>query len=377
MSPEVSERAFEEAIECALLRDGPDACPGDATAVRESPPAFGGEPAPGGYRRRPPEDYDRALCLLPTDVVDLLLATQPKEWEKLKQHHGADVQPRFLGRLSREIARRGALDVLRNGVKDSGCKFRLAYFRPTSGLNDELQRLHARAAGDEPQPRARIVRNQGTGGDAGWTRNNVERRGIPQRAARGSDGTFVPSGLVMPASRPRTSTACAPAARAGRPVTSSVSAIGSSQAADSGRVREARVPLSVASNWIPSEAASLREAGRAARHSAGAPADACRPLVPGTCVRLVVCRRPLSLGGRPAARRLDLFLQRREADGESALDQPLRIFHLAWREIALGIPIELGPVALGPALEEPDPVLEHCRVGRIRPSFSCGCLQER
>ena len=53
------------------------------------------------------------------------------------------MKPRFLGRLSREIARRGALDVLRNGVKDSGCKFRLAYFRPASGLNEELQRLHA------------------------------------------------------------------------------------------------------------------------------------------------------------------------------------------------------------------------------------------
>ena len=33
--------------------------------------------------------------------------------------------------------------MLRNGVKDSGCKFRLAYFRPASGLNEELQRLHA------------------------------------------------------------------------------------------------------------------------------------------------------------------------------------------------------------------------------------------
>ncbi|MYF30276.1 MAG: type I restriction endonuclease subunit R, partial [Gammaproteobacteria bacterium] len=98
---------------------------------------------PGGYRKRRPEDYDRGLCLLPTDVVDFLLATQPKEWERLRQHHGADIKPRFLGRLSREIARRGALDVLRNGVKDSGCKFDLAYFRPASGLNEELQRLHA------------------------------------------------------------------------------------------------------------------------------------------------------------------------------------------------------------------------------------------
>ena len=143
MTADISERAFEEAIECALLRYGPDAGVGDVAVVRESPPAYGDDPLPGGYHRRRPEDYDRGLCLLPTDVVDFLLATQPKEWERLKQHHGAEVKPRFLGRLSREIGRRGALDVLRNGIKDSGCKFRLAYFRPASGLNEELQRLHA------------------------------------------------------------------------------------------------------------------------------------------------------------------------------------------------------------------------------------------
>ncbi len=143
MTPDISERAFEAAIECALLRHGPDACPDDATTVRESATEFGDEPLPGGYLRRRPEDYDRGLCLIPADVVDFLLATQPKVWERLRQHHGAVVKPRFLGRLSREIARRGALDVLRNGVKDSGCKFRLAYFRPASGLNEELQRLHA------------------------------------------------------------------------------------------------------------------------------------------------------------------------------------------------------------------------------------------
>ena len=121
MTPVISEYAFEEAIERALLR----------------------ESAEGGYRKRRLEDYDRGLCLMPADVVDFLLATQPKEWEKLRQHYGADVKPRFLGRLSREIGRRGALDVLRNGVKDSGCRFRLAYFRPASGLNEELRRLHA------------------------------------------------------------------------------------------------------------------------------------------------------------------------------------------------------------------------------------------
>lgn len=97
---------------------------------------------PGGYRKHSHEEYDRALCLLPGDVVDFVLATQPKEWEKLKQHHGANVKEQFLKRLSSEIGRRGALDVLRTGIKDSGCKFSLAYFRPASGLNEETRRLY-------------------------------------------------------------------------------------------------------------------------------------------------------------------------------------------------------------------------------------------
>ncbi len=141
MSMEISERSFEQAIECALLQYGPDACVGEVRGTREPAPPFGDHP-PGGYRRRSPQEYDRALCLMPRDTVDFLLATQPKEWERLKEHYGATVKERFLGRLSREIERRGALDVLRTGLRDSGCKFQLAYFRPASGLNAETTRLH-------------------------------------------------------------------------------------------------------------------------------------------------------------------------------------------------------------------------------------------
>jgi type I restriction enzyme R subunit len=142
VSPDISERSFEEAIECGLLQDGPDACPGFVSAVHETLAPYGDRP-PGGYRRRHPGDYDRALCLLPRDVVDFVLATQPREWKKLEQHHGTAVREQFLKRLAAEIGRRGALDVLRNGIKDSGCKFSLAYFRPASGLNEETRRLHA------------------------------------------------------------------------------------------------------------------------------------------------------------------------------------------------------------------------------------------
>jgi type I restriction enzyme R subunit len=138
----ISERAFEDAIECGLLQDGPDACPG-ALAVHEALESYGMAP-PGGYRKRGAEEYDRTLCLVPRDVVDFVLATQPSEWKKLEQHHGkAAIREQFLKRLASEIGRRGTLDVLRNGIKDSGCKFRLAYSRPASGLNEETRRLHA------------------------------------------------------------------------------------------------------------------------------------------------------------------------------------------------------------------------------------------
>ena len=140
----VSERAFEDAIEAALLRGGPDELAAGATEVRERPEPFGYDGMqPGGYHRRRSGDYDRELCLLPNDVVDFVLATQPKEWGRLAQHHGVQVKERFLRRLDSEIKRRGALDVLRRGVKDMGCAFELAWFRPASGLNEETRRLHA------------------------------------------------------------------------------------------------------------------------------------------------------------------------------------------------------------------------------------------
>jgi type I restriction enzyme R subunit len=98
----ISERAFEDAIECGLLQGGPDACAGDAMSVRETPPSYG-ETIPGGCRKRRPEEYDRTLCLLPRDAADFVLATQPGEWERLKQHHGASAKEQFLKRLAAQF----------------------------------------------------------------------------------------------------------------------------------------------------------------------------------------------------------------------------------------------------------------------------------
>ena len=134
MNLDVSERAFEDAIEAALIRRD--------RLVAETRNSDDDMPS-GGYSKRSSEDYDKTLCLTPGDVLDFVLATQPREWKRLSQHHGAMVEEQFLKRLASEIGRRGALDVLRTGIRDMGCKFRLAYFRPASGLNEETRRLHA------------------------------------------------------------------------------------------------------------------------------------------------------------------------------------------------------------------------------------------
>ena len=65
----MSERAFEDAIEAALLEHGPDAVTATPGKVGEEPPPYH-DPGmrPGGYHKRRAEDYDRTLCLLPDDV---------------------------------------------------------------------------------------------------------------------------------------------------------------------------------------------------------------------------------------------------------------------------------------------------------------------
>jgi len=137
VSAKVAERRLEEAIEQALL----EVVPAEGWVGREAQAGYG-EGLPGGYQKGRPEEYDRALCLIPQDVLDFVWATQPREWERLKEHYGAEVKERFLRRLAGEIERRGALDVLRRGIKDAGCKFALAFFRPSSGLNEELQKRY-------------------------------------------------------------------------------------------------------------------------------------------------------------------------------------------------------------------------------------------
>ena len=95
-----------------------------------------------GYRKREPKDYNPESCLDEDMLFEFIYATQPKEWEKLKQQHGEEVKAKFVYRLKQEIEKRGTLDVLRKGMSDYGSRFLLVYFTPESSLNPEHAQLY-------------------------------------------------------------------------------------------------------------------------------------------------------------------------------------------------------------------------------------------
>lgn len=139
MKEKVAEISLEVAIEAALLAGGPDASA--APAVAETPPPFG-EYAPGGYRKRSPEEYDRQLCLIPRDVFDFIYATQPKEWgeaEAAPRRGGEGALSGAAGTRGPDPRHAGRAPPGHQGV---GLQVPARCFRPASGLNEELQRLY-------------------------------------------------------------------------------------------------------------------------------------------------------------------------------------------------------------------------------------------
>ncbi|MGH2572962.1 MAG: type I restriction endonuclease [Actinomycetota bacterium] len=98
--------------------------------------------ASGGYTRGVPTNYDPAVALDTAELFTFIGATQAEDWEDLVQRNGGHpdlAQRRFVERLAKQIDERGTIDVLRHGVEDLGVHIRLAYFRPASGLNPDLE----------------------------------------------------------------------------------------------------------------------------------------------------------------------------------------------------------------------------------------------
>ena len=107
-----TEAAFESAIERGLVTDD-------------------------RYQQRPPASFDPATALFPDDVIGFIRDSQPRRWAQLEAMLKDRTADTVLDSLTKELASKGTLGVLRHGFKCYGKELRLAWFQPNSGMNPE------------------------------------------------------------------------------------------------------------------------------------------------------------------------------------------------------------------------------------------------
>ena len=90
-----------------------------------------------GWQEGYSDNFNKELAFDKKAVLSFIQSSQPKEWEKLNSYYKDETENKFIQRLFKELDLRGMLDVVRHGITDSGIKFRLAYFKPDSGLNPD------------------------------------------------------------------------------------------------------------------------------------------------------------------------------------------------------------------------------------------------
>jgi len=120
---DISEKRFERDIESWLISHGYQ--------------QFNGQDAAGNWIHN--RKHDVGKCIYMDVLTEFIAATQPKEWAKYTKYYGASSAEKLYHRLETEIASRGLIDVLRNGISDMGCKLKLCYFKPETDLNPDDQ----------------------------------------------------------------------------------------------------------------------------------------------------------------------------------------------------------------------------------------------
>lgn len=92
-----------------------------------------------GYEQGTNDDYSKEYAVDETRLFRFLNDTQPREMAKLGVNNSDQKKRQFLNRLSGEIAKRGIIDVLRNGVKAYPADLIMFYFTPTENNEKSKQ----------------------------------------------------------------------------------------------------------------------------------------------------------------------------------------------------------------------------------------------
>ena len=122
---DTSERGLERLI-CTALVGHPCDPPAEG-ALADPPAGYGGVGWSGGSLH----DYDREYCVDLVQLATFLRDTQPAAADSLPLSADGPTRRAFLTRLQGEIAKRGTIDVLRNGVKHGPLQLDLFYGTPS------------------------------------------------------------------------------------------------------------------------------------------------------------------------------------------------------------------------------------------------------
>lgn len=97
-----------------------------------------------GYTKLSSETFDQEHCIFPEIILSFIQKTQPKEWAYLENILKDRTGETLLSDLCKALdsSHEGCLSVLRHGFKCYGKLFRIAFFKPASGLNPETIRLY-------------------------------------------------------------------------------------------------------------------------------------------------------------------------------------------------------------------------------------------
>lgn len=84
-----------------------------------------------GYEEGNNTDYNREYAIDETRIFRFLQDTQPAQMGKLGVFQSEQKKRQFLNRLQGELAKRGIIDVLRNGIKAYPVDLIIFYLTPT------------------------------------------------------------------------------------------------------------------------------------------------------------------------------------------------------------------------------------------------------
>ena len=110
---DLKEKRFEDDIESYLLNEG-------------------------GYVKGSLATYDAARAIDMSTLVAFVKSSQPKIWDRYTLKYPVDTEKQLYKTLSDQVSTSGLIHVLRKGIDDRGIKIHVAFFRPETGMNEEV-----------------------------------------------------------------------------------------------------------------------------------------------------------------------------------------------------------------------------------------------